>query len=389
MIPVILGILKAGYACVPVAGELPPERVDTMLEDCAADLLVSDLDIKLNSEVPRAAFEALLSDRSYDGGPPQSYPPSGETAFVLYTSGTTGGPKAVPIRHESLASYIKAAEKRFGFNEKLNVLSIATISFDMFVWETVMALASGCTLVVADEDEQLRASLLSSLHAVRPFDFILTTPTRFRLLSNDPEGALLLSKMKMLMLGGEQIPRDLLKRLRESTGAKLFNLYGPTEITFNATASELGPDGEVNIGTPMPNYEVYILSPEKRLLPEGIPGEIYVGGPGVASGYPGRPELTAERFVELEVHPGIPFYRTGDFGKRLSDGNIVFLGRKDHQIKINGYRMESAEIEQYMREIPGMLEVKVMLRQGEHRDVLCACYSSEEEIGSIGYGNIC
>ena len=370
----VLAVLKSGGAYVPLDPAYPGERLRDMLLDAAP--LVTLVDAFGRDAVQRAmtgvdAQQSLIAvdadvaqwtGQSVDDIPPaQIRLTAAHPAYVIYTSGSTGKPKGVLVPHRGVANLLQAQTDLFDVDADSRVLQFASFSFDACVFEWLMALCHGASLHMPPPGVVLVGDALENFVAQAGITHTLLPPV---VLSAMPETADLRS-VRVLISGGEAMPPALVKRW--APGRRLFNAYGPTEDSVVSTVHRC--DGEdhsaamVPIGRGMPNHRVYVLDPQRALLPPGVPGELYVGGPGVADGYLNRPELTAERFIDSPFLPGERLYRTGDLVRRRGDGVLDYLGRNDFQVKIRGYRIELGEIEATLAACSGVRDAIVIARE--------------------------
>ncbi|TGV17973.1 amino acid adenylation domain-containing protein, partial [Mesorhizobium sp. M00.F.Ca.ET.186.01.1.1] len=314
--------------------------------------------------------EKLFADRAHvDADNIQTDVASTNLAYVIYTSGTTGLPKGVAVEHRSAMNMVQAYIAYFGLDESSRVLQFTSFSFDVSVSEIWQALLSGGTLVIED-----RESLLPGPDLVRTL--------RERRISKVSMASSLLASLPVaeypdlavLEVGGDACSRELVARY--AAGRKFFNCYGPTEATVGTVIKQLTLDDDTpTIGRPFPNTKLYVLDQNRKPVPVGVPGELYIGGECLARGYWNRPELTAERFVANPFgQPGERLYRTGDLVRYLPDGNVDYLGRFDDQVKIRGYRIELGEIENAIRQHPAVQEAVVIAREEKAGDKRLAAY---------------
>jgi amino acid adenylation domain-containing protein len=347
-----LAVLLAGGAYLPLDPAAPPDRLDFLLEDAGAAALLMRGDLGL-SIVP---LKSLQSSRSL--APP-------DLAYLIYTSGSTGRPKGVEILHTGLSHLIAWHLRTYGVQPEDRATLLAGPAFDASVWEMWPYLAAGASLHVPDaETRGTPERLLAWLAAERITIAFLPTPLAEAVLDLAPPPGLAL---RVLLTGGDRLrrvpPPDL--------PFLLVNHYGPTENTVVTTAAPVGPESPAPppIGRPIAGTRVWIADRDLRRVPVGVPGELLAAGAGLARGYRGRPDLTAERFIPdpWSPEPGGRLYRTGDVARRRTDGQIEFLGRRDHQVKIRGYRIELGEIEAVLAEHPAVREAVVVAR-----DVLVA-----------------
>ncbi len=339
----MLGILKAGAAYVPIDPETPLERVSYVLGDCGARALLGVPSLAPSrDECPCPVF-SVHEDWSAVGSAKSPIPrratPS-DPCYLIYTSGSSGAPKGVIVEHQSVVHLARVEQCLFGIRPEDRVFQGFSVAFDAAVEEIWLAFAGGATLVVGSKDVLL-ADLPAFLREARVTVFS-TVPTLLSLVDGDLPG------VRLLILGGEACPSTLADRWATSA-REVWNTYGPTETTVIATCSRLRAHTPVTLGRPIPNYALYILDEMGELAPEGIAGEICIGGIGVARGYLGMETLTAARFVQNRfgaraVAPA-RLYRTGDLGQFGDNGELQFVGRIDDQIKLRGYRIELGEVE--------------------------------------------
>lgn len=347
LIVAALAALKAGAAYLPMDPASPRDRLLFMANDCKTKVVVTES--ALAECAGKARCPVLSLDRAWreietrEAHAPQVELGPNALAYVIYTSGSTGTPKGVEITHANLRNLILWHNRAFQVTNTDHASHLAGLGFDASVWETWPYLASGATLHLADSEtlnspEQLRCWLVENGITI---GFVPTALAERIIDTPWPEA----TKLRMLLTGGDTL------HVRPIAGLPftLVNNYGPTECTVVATwmavPPHANPAGPPPIGLPIDNTQVYILDERLRPVPDGGAGELYIGGANVGRGYRGRPELTAERFVDNPLMPATKLYKSGDLGRRLPDGQIGFLGRIDNQIKIRGYRIEPGEIE--------------------------------------------
>ena len=366
MIIGIMGILKAGGAYLPLDPGYPEERIQFMIEDsqCLFVLTEPSMDkFKIKSERINIMDESL-----YSGNVSNLENTSGaeNLAYVIYTSGSTGNPKGVMLEHRNVINFIKGMTDVINFSPNKTILNLTTISFDIFVLETLLPLTNGLTIVVANEKQQMDPDMLCNLITNEQIDILQITPSRMQLLSKCRKGIGCLKEVKELIIGGEAFPEGLLQNLSCLETTRMYNVYGPTETTVWSTINELTRSKSVNIGKPIANTQIYILDKNDSLQSVGIYGELNIAGDGLARGYLKREDLTREKFVDNPFAKGL-MYRTGDLARWLPNGEIEFLGRIDFQVKVRGHRIELTEIE------------KCMMDFKDIRD--CVCIVCEDEFG--------
>ncbi len=366
----ILGILHAGAAYLPVDPAYPAQRVEWMLSDSGADALIVDRDTAGIAEgIDICRFQDLLAggrvnevEDESDAGP--------ELAYVIYTSGSTGRPKGVMVSHESLSHLFEASRSTLPSMPGETWLLFHSLSFDFSVWEMWAPLVAGGTLVLVEQTQRLDPDALRQGLIDRQVDVLNLTPSAAsRLLAaSGPLDELARTwPVQRLILGGEALPRALAQRLLDA-GIAPWNFYGPTEATVWAGAVAIRDKADLDLlGRPFENMTLDVLGPTLQQAVVMVPGEICIGGKGLARGYHGRQALTAERFVPdpLGRGSGARLYRTGDVGRYLADGDLQYLERWDQQRKVRGYRIELGEIEAQMEALPEIAQAVAVVLSGE------------------------
>ncbi|WP_030914422.1 non-ribosomal peptide synthetase [Streptosporangium amethystogenes] len=376
LVTVVAGVLYAGGAFLALDPAQPAARLEYLLSDAAAAVLVSTG--KILRELPRSGGRHLDLDldldldRSGPAGLTAPVRPAGprDLAYMIYTSGSTGLPKGVLLEHFGACNLVTALASELGIGPGTRLLQFAPPTFDAWVWEVFTTLTSGGTLCVPEAGNILVGRALSRCLSGRAVNAVLLPPSVIATLPGDD----LLPDLRVLVTGGEACPPELVERW--GTGRRMVNAYGPTEATVIATLADCSPgEGAPPIGLPMAGTYALVLDAAGRVAPRGVPGELHVGGVGVARGYHRRPALTAERFVPLAAPPppapgrppapGGRLYRTGDLVRQRPDGRLDFIGRVDHQVKHRGYRIELGEIEQTLRACPGVDDAAVTLEDDQ------------------------
>ena len=383
MVAALLAVLEAGGAYLPLDPAYPPARLAAMMEDAALSVLVTER--RHLSRLPVTGANVVLLDEeepaSAEKRPARRRAPDPRhPAYVIYTSGSTGRPKGVVVEHRSIAAYALGAAEAFALRPEDRVLQFASLSFDTSGEEIYPTLASGATLVLRSAEMATSiAAFLRELALLRITVLDLPTAYWHELVEGLGCEGTLPPCLRLVVLGGEKALPDRLALWREKVGpgVRLLNTYGPTEATVVATRCDLtaGP-AEAPIGRPIPGARAYVLDRRGGPVPIGVPGELHLGGAGLARGYLHRPETTAERFVPdpFAGAPGARLYRTGDRVRWLAAGTLEFLGRLDQQVKIRGFRVELEEIEAALRAHAGVRDGAVALRRSPQGDPRLVAY---------------
>ncbi|MCG3755090.1 non-ribosomal peptide synthetase [Amycolatopsis sp. Poz14] len=359
----LLAVHRAGGAYLPVDPRYPAKRVGYVLADSGVEVVLSEE--SLTGLLEGTGCSVVLLDRdaaaiaacpACPADVPAPRPEGSELAYVIYTSGSTGQPKGVQIGHGALANFLLSMRERPGLAPGASVLALTTVSFDISALELYLPLLVGGQVIVATAEECIDPQRQAALIERTAPSVVQATPSGLRLLVDagwTPPAEL------TVFAGGEKLPDDLARRLTAG-GARLWDLYGPTETTIWSTVAELDGDSVVS-WEPVANTDVYLLGDDLEPVPLGVVGEVWIGGDGLARGYAGRPGLTAERFAPDPhgLHPGGRLYRTGDLARRRPDGSVEILGRADDQVKVRGHRVEPGEVEAVLRADPRIRDAAV------------------------------
>ncbi len=377
MIVSLLGVLKAGGAYLPLDAAYPRERLAFMLEDSEAPLvitrpgLVDSLPPQLAQVVSLDEIASALEMESAENPLPQRT--GDDLAYVIYTSGSTGMPKGVQIPHRAVVNFLKSMSVEPGLTAHDTLLAVTTLAFDISVLELFLPLSVGARVVIVNRETAADGGRLSAELTRSGATVMQATPATWQMLIDAGwSGA---AGLKILC-GGEALPKVLADRLVEKCES-LWNLYGPTETTVWSTICRIEPENNSTlIGRPIANAQVYVLDNFGNPVPVGVAGELYIGGAGVARGYLKRPELTAAKFVcnRFSSRPDARLYRTGDLVRWRADGNLEFLGRLDHQIKLRGFRIECGEIEAALNRHPHVAQSVALLREDRPGDERLVAY---------------
>jgi amino acid adenylation domain-containing protein/non-ribosomal peptide synthase protein (TIGR01720 family) len=401
----LLGVLKAGGAYVPLDPSYPPERIQYMLEDAQVAVLLTTQeqrtterkgvlhtppvdDERANSTLPQQTVIDLISDWPIIAQEPATNL-DGEAmpdhlAYVIYTSGSTGRPKGTMISHRAICNHMLAMQAAYPLNESDRVLQKTAFSFDASVTEFFLALLAGAQLVMACPGGHQETAYLVEVIARQQVTTLVVVPSLLQVLLQEP-GIAMCRGLRHVFCGGEALSFELQTRFFEHLDADLHNSYGPTEAAVDVAFWTLKPDsdqGSIPIGRPIANTQIYLLNAQLQLVPLGVPGELHIGGVGLARGYLKRPDLTAERFIPNPFADHRPpttdhrpptideaktqnsrLYKTGDLARYRPDGTIEYLGRLDFQVKVRGFRIELGEIEAALSAHPHVREAAVVVRE--------------------------
>lgn len=389
MIVGLLAILKAGGAYLPLDPEYPKERLAFMLADAQPELVLTTQ--RLLENLPEYEAIVVLLDSEREGISRQSTENLRglvvveDLAYVIYTSGSTGQPKGVMISHRSVCNHMQWIARELPLDERDRMLLKYSIIFDAAVEEIFHPLMTGAALVIVPPGRQYDIGHLVQLIREQHVTAIDVVPTMLKALVDD-EGIKGCRSLRRVTSGGEVLSAELKDRVyRLLPEVELVNVYGPTEAAITATYYRCAPGRAVAIGKPVANTRVYILDQSLEPVPAGVAGEIYIGGDGVAWGYLNHPQLTAEKFIPdpFSAEAGARLYKSGDRGRYLANGNIEYLGRLDHQVKVRGFRIELGEIETRLRKHRAVKEAVVILREeaeGNKRLVAYVVCEREEAV---------
>ncbi|WP_182347107.1 Pls/PosA family non-ribosomal peptide synthetase [Tomitella gaofuii] len=359
----LLAVLKSGGAFVPIDPASPVDRIQYILSDSGAELLVTTSDFDALTATADAQRILLDADAQTIGSRPAARPRIAAylhdpAAYIIYTSGSTGRPKGVEIAQSSICNFLTVIPDVYDVRPGDRVYQGMTISFDFSIEEIWPTFAHGATLIAGPTDSRHLGGDLADFLETQHVTMLYCVPTLLATIPRD------LPQLRSILVGGEACPRELVERW-SSPHRRILNTYGPTEATITATWCELLPGRPVTIGSPVPTYAIVILDDQRDPVLPGEIGEICIGGPGVARGYVGRPDLTADRFIDHRLAPpGSRLYRTGDLGRWTEDGEIEYLGRADDEVKIRGHRVDLGEIESALLEDPDIAGAVVAMMPG-------------------------
>ncbi|GEB34858.1 non-ribosomal peptide synthase/polyketide synthase [Brevibacillus parabrevis] len=388
----ILGILKAGGAYVPVDPGYPQERIQYLLEDSNAALLLSQAHLlpllaQVSSELPECLDLNAELDAGLSGSNLPAVNQPTDLAYVIYTSGTTGKPKGVMIPHQGIANCLQWRRDEYGFGPNDKALQVFSFAFDGFVASLFAPLLGGATCVLPQEAAAKDPVALKKLMAATEVTHYYGVPSLFQAIL-DCSTTTDFNQLRCVTLGGEKLPVQLVQKTKEKHPAiEINNEYGPTENSVVTTISRSIEAGQaITIGRPLANVQVYIVDEQHHLQPIGVAGELCIGGAGLARGYLNKPELTAEKFVANPFRPGERMYKTGDLVKWRTDGTIEYIGRADEQVKVRGYRIEIGEIESAVLAYQGIDQAVVVARDDDATagSYLCAYFVAATAISVSG-----
>ena len=364
----MFGVQKAGAAYIPCDPEYPADRVKLILEDSGAKLIIT----------PEVAEELLQTE---DTTLPQTSLTPDDLAYLIYTSGSTGRPKGVMLRHEGMCNYATAlpanVEAYAVANAAESILAVTTISFDASLHEIAISLFNGLTLVLASEEQTKNPLDMAALIHEHHIGYVSATPSQWQTWIYSTEFVEAIRTVPIIRFGGEKLPESLLHQMQQLTPSRILNTYGPTETTVSSNIQELTHADRVTVGRPQLNVKEFVVDSDGNELPVGVVGELYIGGRGVARGYNNLDDMTRERFIDYH---GTRIYKSGDYAKWAPDGDVFILGRKDHQIKLRGLRIELGEVENVIARVEGVKNVVIMIRQLSGKEHLCAYFTADRPI---------
>ena len=381
LIAAVLGIVKAGAAFIPIDPKYPKNRINQILDDSDSKFVITSSEIDYDGE-NRIDVDELLAES--DDSNPQIELTHDNLCFLIYTSGSTGKPKGVMITHRGITNYVANVGENvpiYELNHKCNkFISISTVSFIVFLREIFGTILNGLPVVFANDEESVDPLELVKLFKKTGAEGFGSTPTRLLEYLQLEEIQEVVGQCKVIIVGGEGFPPVLFERLSKYTDADIYNSYGPTEVTI-ASHYKLIDSPEVTAGWKMLNVVDKIMDIDGNQLPSNVFGEIYVGGAGIARGYLNNPEQTEKVFMQIN---GIPYYNTGDLGKKDSAGELYVSGRNDTQIKLRGLRIELSEIEWAIANYDDVTLSKVVVKKLNNVEQLCAYFTASSSIDING-----
>ncbi|WP_303737905.1 non-ribosomal peptide synthetase [Methanobrevibacter millerae] len=367
LIATIIGILKAGCTFIPIDLEYPKERIDYIYRNSQADHIIT-VDGKADNALN--IYELLEEENTTN--PDVDITPD-DLAYMIYTSGSTGNPKGVMIGHKNACNQAEGNPKC----EYDNLLSIATIAFDTSLEDILTGITNGIKIIFANDSEIKNIVDLIALIKEHKPEVMEFTPSRLLSYLEIDEFCDVIGCAKCIVMGGEQFSAKAFDGVKKYTDAHVYNSYGPTEATIASNYKEITDPNNITIGKALKNYVTEVRDIDGKLLPQGVMGELYIGGVGVGKGYYNMPEKTEEVYLSIN---DIPYYKSGDYAIELPDGDIDIKGRIDNQIKLRGLRIEIGEIESSINKYPNVKQAVVVIKEINNNDHLCAYFTAEEEI---------
>ena len=376
----LFGVLKSGAAFIPCDPEYPADRIKHIVADSGARYLVTTGEHMGAYPAGQALDIAglLVGERKEN---PEVEMSEKDLAYMIYTSGSTGKPKGVMLRHEGICNFCTTHPANILYEtvkeEVETMMAVTTVSFDLSLKDTVGILCNGKTVVFAGEEQMNDPRELVKLFEETNADAINATPSRYLQYLEYEPFCDALAKCRLIMAGGENFPQSLLLKLKAISNARIINTYGPTETTISSNMADLTKADSVTVGRPLLNAREFIVDREGNPVPQGVTGELWIGGPGVAEGYRNLSEMTKEKFI---TYRGMRVYRSGDYAKWDENGNVCILGRMDNQVKLRGLRIELGEIEGLMEKQPGIRKAVVVIRKVGGQDNLCAYFTADRPV---------
>lgn len=380
---VILGCIESNVTFIPIDKDIPSERMNYMLENAQAEYLLGeqdDCEYGISQNIDYISYGELFEECSDDISIVENEIYS-NPAYILYTSGSTGKPKGVVIPYAGLKNFVNAIPKVIPFRKGEKVSCFTSISFDIVFLEMVLGLYQGMNLILADDNERTNPNSLINLIKKYEIDLVQMTPSMLSMIQVYNNGSMdFLKPVKYLLLGGEKLTESMLSDIHRTSNCQVFNMYGPTETTIWSSVSDLTHKDICDLGEAIDGTTFYLVDENNEPVSKNQEGELLIGGKGLAVGYVGAPELTAEKFVMLGFGSGERVYRTGDMCKYNENNELVFIGRKDSQVKIHGHRIELDEIEHCIKQCGDVKDAAVCVKN----DTIVCFFLSEQDVDVIG-----
>lgn len=379
MIIAILGVLKSGGCYIPIAPDYPDERIKYMLEDSKANILLANGNLNIETE-KKVINIKLENNKIYNNnkGNLINISKPEDLSYMIYTSGSTGTPKGVMLKQQNLSNFYNSMKETIRYlkdGRQHKILSITTVSFDIFEFESLISLTRGLTVYMTNENEQKMTSEIEKIIKNNKIEIMQTTPSIMKFHLDNIKDRENLQSLKYIVLAGEPLPKILVDKIKSIIpDVTIYNGYGPSETTIFSTTADVTKQSKITIGKPIHNTQIYILNANKKLMPQGTIGEIYISGDGVGKGYMNKEEQTQMSFIQNPFIKGMTMYKVGDLGAFNENGEIICYGRVDHQVKIRGLRIELSEIEKQILSLSNISDCVVVKKQIDGKDTLCAYY---------------
>ncbi len=373
----MIAVLKAGGSYIPIAIDYPNERIEYMLQDSNAKILLTSEKGRINTDKTIIDIrDPKIYEKDKENIDNISKPE--DLSYFIYTSGSTGTPKGVMLKQENLSNFYNSMKTMIRYlqdRKNHKILSITTIAFDIFAFESLMSLTRGLTVYLTNENEQKMTTEIERIIKENKIEIMQTTPSVMKFHIGNIKNEENLKSLKYIVLAGEPLPKALVNTIKSMIpDVTIYNGYGPSETTIFSAVSDVTDEKTITIGRPIHNTQIYIVNKNKKIVPQGTIGEIYISGDGVGKGYMNKEKQTKENFVPDIFEPGKIMYRVGDLGTFSKSGKIKCYGRIDQQVKIRGLRIELLEIERQMQSIYNIQNCVVAKKEVKGKDVLCAYY---------------
>ncbi len=370
----LLAILKCGCSYVLIDSSLPLKRKKYMLESSDSKFIISNVSLPFENIISFSSNFNYNTTKNYQ----KPIISSNDSMYLLFTSGSTGAPKAVTVTHRNFHNYFVGISQIIDYSEDKLVLSMASISFDVFGYELWVTLLHGLTLVLSTDKEQNDFVKLNNLICHNHINILYGTPSKIQSLMSTVSTQNCFSSITDIGIGGEAFSLSFVQNINNICSANLYNMYGPTETTIGCSCKKIEKNTkQITIGKPLANVRFYVLDKNLKLCPPGTKGELYISGDGVSKGYYKKLDLTQKNFITDIFYPQDIMYKSGDMVSWTNNGELVFYGRLDSQVKIRGYRIELHEIERNLNEHPFIKNCCVVVNNSNERDFLCAYYTSD------------